>query len=29
MMTGSLYFFDYDDHVFEPGTEDIDKELAG
>ncbi|MFZ0550252.1 MAG: VOC family protein [Steroidobacteraceae bacterium] len=25
----ALYFFDYDDHVFELGTEDIDKELAG
>jgi catechol 2,3-dioxygenase-like lactoylglutathione lyase family enzyme len=23
----SLYFFDYDDHVFELDTEDIDKEL--
>ena len=25
----ALYFFDYDDHVFELGTEDIDRELAG
>ncbi len=25
----SLYFFDYDDHVFELDTEDIDKELGG
>jgi catechol 2,3-dioxygenase-like lactoylglutathione lyase family enzyme len=24
----ALYFFDYDDHVFELDTEDIDKELA-
>ena len=24
----SLYFFDYDDHVFELDTEDIDKELG-
>ena len=26
---GALYFFDYDDHVFELDTEDIDKELGG
>jgi len=25
----ALYFFDYDDHVFELDTEDIDKELGG
>ena len=25
----ALYFFDYDDHVFELDTEDVDKELAG
>ena len=25
----ALYFFDYDDHVFELDTEDIDKELEG
>lgn len=25
----ALYFFDYDDHVFELDTEDIDKELRG
>ena len=25
----ALYFFDYDDHVFELDTEDIDQELAG
>jgi catechol 2,3-dioxygenase-like lactoylglutathione lyase family enzyme len=25
----SLYFFDYDDHVFELDAEDIDKELGG
>jgi catechol 2,3-dioxygenase-like lactoylglutathione lyase family enzyme len=25
----ALYFFDYDDHVFELDAEDIDKELAG
>jgi hypothetical protein len=25
----ALYFFDYDDHVFELNTEDIDKELGG
>jgi catechol 2,3-dioxygenase-like lactoylglutathione lyase family enzyme len=25
----ALYFFDYDDHVFELDTEDLDKELAG
>ena len=25
----SLYFFDYDDHVFELDTEDIDKDLGG
>jgi catechol 2,3-dioxygenase-like lactoylglutathione lyase family enzyme len=25
----SLYFFDYDDHVFELDTADIDKELGG
>ena len=25
----SLYFFDYDDHVFELDTEDIDQELGG
>ena len=24
----ALYFFDYDDHVFELDTEDIDKELG-
>jgi catechol 2,3-dioxygenase-like lactoylglutathione lyase family enzyme len=24
----ALYFFDYDDHVFELNTEDIDKELG-
>jgi len=24
----ALYFFDYDDHVFELNTEDIDEELA-
>jgi len=24
----ALYFFDYDDHVFEIDTEDIDKELG-
>jgi catechol 2,3-dioxygenase-like lactoylglutathione lyase family enzyme len=24
----ALYFFDYDDHVFELDTEDIDRELA-
>lgn len=24
----ALYFFDYDDHVFELDTEDIDKELS-
>lgn len=25
----SLYFFDYDDHVFELNAEDLDKELGG
>jgi len=25
----ALYFFDYDDHVFELNTEDIDQELGG
>ena len=25
----ALYFFDYDDHVFELDTEDIDQELGG
>ena len=25
----ALYFFDYDDHVFELDTEDIEKELGG
>ena len=25
----ALYFFGYDDHVFELDTEDIDKELGG
>jgi len=25
----ALYFFDYDDHVFELDTEDIDRELGG
>jgi catechol 2,3-dioxygenase-like lactoylglutathione lyase family enzyme len=25
----ALYFFDYDDHVFELDTEDIDKEIGG
>ena len=25
----ALYFFDYDDHVFELDTEDLDKELGG
>ena len=25
----ALYFFDYDDHVFELDTEDIDQELEG
>lgn len=25
----ALYFFDYDNHVFELDTEDIDKELGG
>jgi catechol 2,3-dioxygenase-like lactoylglutathione lyase family enzyme len=25
----ALYFFDYDDHVFELDAEDIDQELAG
>jgi catechol 2,3-dioxygenase-like lactoylglutathione lyase family enzyme len=25
----ALYFFDYDDHVFELDAEDIDKELGG
>ena len=25
----ALYFFDYDDHVFELNTEDIDEELGG
>jgi catechol 2,3-dioxygenase-like lactoylglutathione lyase family enzyme len=25
----ALYFFDYDEHVFELGTEDLDKELGG
>src|ERR1700757_446387 len=25
----ALYFFDYDDHVFELDTEDMDKELEG
>jgi catechol 2,3-dioxygenase-like lactoylglutathione lyase family enzyme len=25
----ALYFFDYDDHVFELDTEDIDKQLGG
>jgi len=25
----ALYFFDYDDHVFELDTEDIDAELGG
>jgi catechol 2,3-dioxygenase-like lactoylglutathione lyase family enzyme len=25
----SLYFFDYDDHVFELDAEDLDKELGG
>ena len=25
----ALYFFDYDDHVFELNTEDIDKEIGG
>jgi catechol 2,3-dioxygenase-like lactoylglutathione lyase family enzyme len=25
----ALYFFDYDDHVFELDTENIDKELGG
>ena len=25
----ALYFFDYDDHVFELDTEDIDEELRG
>ncbi len=25
----ALYFFDYDDHVFELDTEDIDKDLGG
>ncbi len=25
----SLYFFDYDDHVFELDTQDIDKQLGG
>jgi catechol 2,3-dioxygenase-like lactoylglutathione lyase family enzyme len=25
----ALYFFDYDDHVFELDTEDMDKELGG
>jgi catechol 2,3-dioxygenase-like lactoylglutathione lyase family enzyme len=25
----ALYFFDYDDHVFELDAEDIDEELAG
>ncbi len=25
----ALYFFDFDDHVFELDTEDIDKELSG
>lgn len=25
----SLYFFDYDDHVFELDAEDMDKELGG
>jgi len=24
-----LYFFDYDDHVFELDTEDLDEELGG
>ncbi|HUN26441.1 MAG TPA: VOC family protein [Steroidobacteraceae bacterium] len=25
----ALYFFDYDDHVFELNTEDMDRELGG
>lgn len=25
----ALYFFDYDDHVFELDTEDLDKEIGG
>src|SRR5580698_11389967 len=25
----ALYFFDYDDHLFELDTEDIDKEIGG
>jgi catechol 2,3-dioxygenase-like lactoylglutathione lyase family enzyme len=25
----ALYFFDYDDHVFELNTEDIDEEIGG
>ncbi len=25
----ALYFFDYDDHVFELDTEDLDKDLGG
>lgn len=25
----ALYFFDYDEHVFELDTEDVDKELGG
>lgn len=25
----ALYFFDYDDHVFELDTEDLDKEVGG
>ena len=25
----ALYFFDYDDHVFELDTEDLDRELGG
>ena len=26
---GALYFFDYDDHVFELDTEDLERELRG